>query len=230
MAFRYRIVKKSVGTAPYTTRPDLGPVVTQEEIVRQLQNFTNLTEGQILQVLDSLFQILQTAALAGRPTEMLFGCFRISLSCGGAIEDLEQTLTIEDINPEVTIHLSSPFQKEFLANVTLERTGVAGERVPEIDYLINLTTENNNTYTPGGPLRLVGEDLKFQKSDTEQGVFFRSEADGSEVRASLYIEVTKGNVVFMAPSDLTGDQKLIARVKYGKNLRETGFQATLPQE
>jgi hypothetical protein len=230
MPFQYQIVKKSIGTAPYTTRPDFGTVLTQKELIRQLGDFTSLTEGQIENVMDSLFRVLLTNALAGRPTEILFGSFRISLTCGGAIDDLQRTLTIEDINPQVTIHLSSSFQKEFLANVTIERTGVAGERVPAIESSINSTTENNDTYTPGGPMRIVGDDIKFQKSDPEQGIFFRSEADGTEVRASLYIEITKGNVILMTPSELTGDQKLIVRVKYGNNLREAIYQTTLPQE
>ncbi|MGK7905386.1 MAG: DUF4469 domain-containing protein [Hormoscilla sp.] len=230
MTFRYRIIKKSIGTAPYTTRPDLGPALTQAEVVRQLSSFTALTEGEVTNVFNSLFQVLLTAALAGRPTEILFGGFRISLSCGGAIDDLEQTLTIEDINPQVTIHLGSSFQKRFLADVTLERTGVVGEKVPEIDYTFNSTTESNDTYTPGGPMRIVGDHLKFSKSDSQQGIFFRSQTDGTEVRASLYIEVTNGNTIFIVPSEVTGDQKLIVRVKYGNNLRETVYQATLPQE
>lgn len=230
MTFRYRIIKKAIGTAPYTTRPDLGPALTQGEVVRQLSSFTSLTEGEISNVFNSLFQVLLTAALAGRPTEILFGSFRISLSCGGAIDDLEQALTLEDINPQVTIHLSSSFQKRFLADVTLERTGVVGEKVPEIEYTFNSTTESNDTYTPGGPMRIVGDHLKFSKSDSQQGIFFRAQTDGTEVRASLYIEVTNGNIIFIVPSEVTGDQKLIVRVKYGKNLRETVYQATLPQE
>ncbi|NEP39710.1 MAG: DUF4469 domain-containing protein [Okeania sp. SIO2H7] len=199
-------------------------------MVRQAQDFTGLTEGQIENVINSLFKVLQTAALAGRPTEILFDSFRMSLSCGGAIDDLEQTITIEDIDPQVTIHLSSSFQKEFLANVVLQSAGVAGERAPEIQYTVNSVTENNDTYTPGAPMRLAGDDLKFQKSDVEQGIFFRSETDGTEVRSSLYIEVTNGNVIFMVPSELAGDQKLIVRVKYGKQLRETVYNITLPQE
>ena len=230
MAFRYQIVKKSIGTAPYSTRPDFGPILTQKELIRQLGNFTSLTEGQIENVIDALFKVLLTSALAGRPTEILFDSFRISLTCGGAIDDLQQPLTIEDINPQVTIHLSSSFQKEFLANVTIERTGVAGERVPSIESTINSTTKNYDTYTPGGPMRIVGDDIKLQESDPEQGIFFRSEADGSEVRASLYIEITNGNVIFMVPAELTGTQRLIARVKYGKNLRETVYSASLLQE
>ncbi|MGK7904153.1 MAG: DUF4469 domain-containing protein [Hormoscilla sp.] len=229
MTFRYRIIKKSIGNAPYTTRPNLGPALTQAEVVRQLSSFTSLTEGELSNVFNSLFQVLLTAALAGRPSEILFGSFRISLSCGGAIDDLEKSLTLEDINPQVTIHLSSSFQKRFLADVTLERTGVVGERVPEIDYTFDSTSQSNETYTPGGPMRLVGDHLKFSIGDPQQGIFFRAETDGTEVRASVYVEVTNGKIIFAIPPEITGDQKLIVRVIYSKSLRETVYKAILQQ-
>ncbi len=37
MPFRYRVRKKAVGEAPYTTRPDLGTSLKEDEVVAYLE-------------------------------------------------------------------------------------------------------------------------------------------------------------------------------------------------
>lgn len=77
MAFRYRIVKKSVGTSPYTTRPDLGSPLTEVEVIREIEAATSITGGDVKNALTTLRRILLSAALSGRPSELLFDLLRI---------------------------------------------------------------------------------------------------------------------------------------------------------
>lgn len=230
MAFRYKIIKKAVGNAPYTTRPDFGPPVTEEEIIRLLKEFTSLTEGQLRKAFAELSRIIINAALNGRGSVVLFGLFRISLACGGAIEDPQESLTAEDINPRMTINIGPAIQKEFRANLALERVPSTGDRVPEIEFVRNIATDNLDTYTPGIPLRVTGDDLKIQKSDPQQGAFLRPEDGGPEVRMSVYVDNTRGNLTFLVPADISGPQELIIRAKFGENLRESKHQTILIQE
>ncbi len=47
MAFRYKVVKKKIGTSPYTTRPDLGTPLTEEEFILRIQESSSMGLGDI---------------------------------------------------------------------------------------------------------------------------------------------------------------------------------------
>jgi len=47
MTFRYRIVKKSVGSSPYTTRPELGVTLTEAEVIQEIEAATSVTGGDV---------------------------------------------------------------------------------------------------------------------------------------------------------------------------------------
>jgi len=229
MTFRYRIVKKSVGSSPYTTRPELGVPLTEAEVIQEMEAATSVTGGDVKNALTTLRRILLSAALSGRPSEVLFDLFRVSLASGGAIDDPEQLLRADDIQPRMTIHWAASVQRQFRGNVTLERVGIARERAPQIDVVRNLATENLDTYMPGNVLRISGQNLKVDKGDLNQGVFFRDE-EGAEIRMTQYIDNWAKTLTVMLPGTLSGSQQLIVRAKYGQNLRETIYSTLLEQE
>ncbi|NEP43223.1 MAG: DUF4469 domain-containing protein [Okeania sp. SIO2H7] len=128
------------------------------------------------------------------------------------------------------MNIAPALQKEFRSNLTIERVPSTGDRVPQIEFVRNIATENLDTYTPGIPLRVTGDDLKIKKSDPEQGAFLRPEGGGPEVRMSVYVDNTNGNLTFLIPADISGPQELIIRAKFGENLRESKHQTVLIQE
>lgn len=154
----------------------------------------------------------------------------LTLSFGGSIEDPEEPLSVDELDPQIRLYPAGSMQREFRANLTIERTGIEGDRVPEVEVVRNTRTNNLNSYTPGNVLRIIGEDLKVAVEDSEQGVFFRPEGGGSEVRVTQYIDNVKGTLTVLLPAELTGPQQLIVRVKFGNNLRETVYTEVLAQE
>lgn len=210
----------------FTTRPDLGQPLTEREVIEELVQSSSVSEGDVRSVLTNLRRILVNAAQLTRPSEPLFGLFRLGLSCGGKLADPEGELTADELAPYLNLYASAELQSQFRTGLTLERTGVDSERVPELETVRNDATGALNSYAPGDVLRLNGSDLKLDPADTAQGVFFRSGA-GAEVRATRYVTVTDGQILVLVPATLTGPQTLILRIKYGPNLRQTTFDAVL---
>ena len=79
-----------------------------------------------------------------------------------------------------------------------------------------------DAYTPGGPLELRGARLKFDVSQSDEGVFLRPAAGGAEVRADRYLVVFPKTIPVMVRATLTGRQRLIVR----RRLRPTQPQPT----
>ncbi len=210
----------------FTTRPDLGQPLTEKEVIEELVQASSVSEGDVRSVLTNLRRILVNAAQLTRPSEPLFGLFRLGLSCGGKLTDPEGELTADQLAPYLNLYASAELQSQFRTGLTVERTGVDSERVPDLETVRNDATGALNSYTPGDVLRLNGSDLKLDPTDNSQGVFFRNSA-GAEVRATRYVTVTDGQILVLVPATLTGPQTLIVRIKYGPNLRQTTFDTIL---
>lgn len=210
----------------FTTRPDLGPPLTEAEVIDEITHGSTLSQGDVISVLTHLRRILVRAAHLTRPSEPLFGLFRMSLSSGGRLSDPAQTVGIDDIAPWVNLYPANEFQQQFRAGLIIERTGIDADRMPEIESVRNDATGTDQSYTPGDILHITGDDLRLDPADRVQGVFF-VDADGAETRATRYVLVTAGQVLVLVPTGLRGPQTLIVRVRYGPNLRQTTHGATL---
>ncbi|MBC6420751.1 MAG: DUF4469 domain-containing protein [Hormoscilla sp. SP12CHS1] len=175
-------------------------------------------------------RILVETARSGRGSETLFDLFRISLASGGSIEDPGETITQEEIDPRIVIYMAATVQRDFTNNLSIKRTGIASDRLPQIDVVRNMATENLDAYTPGNVLGVTGEDLKIAKSDSAQGLFLLPERDGPETRVQQYIDNSRGTLTVLIPGDVSGPQRLLVRVKFSENLRETIYLTILTQE
>ena len=72
-----------------------------------------------------------------------------------------------------------------------------------IDTIISLDNNAEDHYVAVTNIRLYGHDLRFDKADLTQGVFF-IKADGTEVRATVYGPINPSDVTVLVPAALTG--------------------------
>jgi hypothetical protein len=84
-------------------------------------------------------------------------------------------------------------------------------RGPYVAAVTDLMSGNADAYTPGGLLELRGARLKFDVTQSDEGVFFRPAAGGAEVRADRYLIVFPKTIQAQVPATLTGPQRLIVR-------------------
>ena len=84
---------------------------------------------------------------------------------------------------------------------------------PELFYFIDSTTEEiNSVGTSGKSAKIEGVNLKFDKTDEHQGVFFKSVADPDlEVRVSVYTEIKPSAIYFNIPDIEPGEYRIIVR-------------------
>ncbi len=230
MAFRYRVRKMAVGAIPYTTRPDLGTPLTEEEVVTQLEAVSAISRGDILSIFSNLRNILVGAARETRPSEILFGLIRMGLSCGGSLNDPEGEISLAELNPTVQLYTAAGVQAQFLADLDLERTGIDGDRVPVIDLVRNDLTGALDTYTVGDAIVIKGDNLKVDEGDFTQGVFFTSTEGGAPIRADRYFDNTGGTLRVRVPSGVGGNQRITVTVKIGQNERSTVYTNVLTEE
>jgi hypothetical protein len=89
---------------------------------------------------------------------------------------------------------------------------------PVILEFLNLNTNTvNSVLTPGGIGQIIGEELKFNPDNLQDGVFF-IKSDGSETKATVFATRTLGKLVFNIPTALTaGNYTLEVRRAYTKD-------------
>ena len=222
-----RINLPNTGGEIYTTTPDLGEPATQQQILTQMQARSAFTEGDIINVITTLFDVLLEEGAQTRGTEVLFDSFRIGVSSGGNFSDPETPLSVELIRPTLNIYLAAPLQKRFRNGLTLERTGIESARAPLISLVRDDRTNEIDQYTAGDVLRINGRNLKPNTANAQEGVFLTPEAGGTEVRVTRYIETSDENLAVLIPTGLTGGQRLTVRVQFGAVLRSTTHQEVL---
>ena len=226
MPYQYRIRPLVSQDGTFTTRPQLGLPLTESEVIHELTRSCSVSEGDIRSVLTHLRQVLVSAARLTRPSETLFGLFRMGLSSGGALSNPQNPISFEELLPTVNLYPSLDFQEEFRTGLTVERVGIDTERVPDVQCVSDEVTSFTNRYTISDVLRIQGSSLRLDPEDLTQGVFFR-DAAGVEVRVVRYLLVTEGRLLVLIPPVLQGSQTLIVRVRYGPNLRQSVWSSPL---
>lgn len=230
MAFRYRVRKMAVGSNPYTTRPDLGTPLSEEEVVNQLEAVSSISRGDILSMFANLRGVLVGAARETRPSETLFGLIRMGLSCGGALNDPEDSISRGELDPRLQLYAASGIQTQFVSDLDLERTGIDGDKVPVIDLVRNDLTGDLDSFTDGDAIEIKGDNLKLDEGDAAQGVFFIPTEGGPDVRADRYFDNSPGTLRVRVPGSVSGNQQVRVTVKIGQNERSTVYTNTLIQE
>jgi len=106
---------------------------------------------------------------------------------------------------------------EKLRNARLEKT-LQPLPSPVILEFLNVNTNTvNSVLTPGGIGQIIGEELKFNPDNAQEGVFF-VKSDGTETKATVFATRTLGKLVFNIPSTLTaGTYTLEVRRAYTKD-------------
>ena len=82
--------------------------------------------------------------------------------------------------------------------------GLLGKLSPVVDSILSQENGAVNKYTPGTLIEILGQHLDINKTDVQQGVFFRS-GNSAEVRATIYGTLSPGSLSVLVPANLSGD-------------------------
>jgi hypothetical protein len=202
------IVKLTTDGEKFTTRPDFGPNWTQAELdARVHAAFPAVPADQCALIAQRYFlEIL--AADSPRRVPKLFDLLYVRPSCGGTATTPDGFNNATDIKADFVIAFLVEVVRDVQSQISIRKTGQEGVAGPQIDAVIDEATGAQNHYTALQNVRLVGDNLNFDKAETDQGVFIAPAAGGAWVRLTTYGPVTEKNIYVLIPSGTAGAQKL----------------------
>lgn len=183
-------------------------------IQKMLKRGTTLTETDIKAALTLLFDVISDEVAAGNHVNLPVANFRPSIT--GVFASITDSFDASRHTRKGTISqgvlLSEKMQKASVEKI------LQPIRMPVLlEYLDINTAATNSNLTPGGIGQIVGEELKFDISKAEEGIFFVA-TNGTETKVSVLASRTEGKLVFSIPTTLVaGTYTLEVRRAYTKD-------------
>jgi hypothetical protein len=224
--FTYNPAPKSTGG--FTTRVALGDAVTQEFITTQVATATGLTPVQVEAAVKTFFQTLLACSTGCGWSNNLYDIVRFRPTSGGSSPQPDGFHNADDINADVALSFTKDAIEAWRAGLTLESLGEVGKVTPVIDTILNQDTGAADSYTPGSLIQLRGDNLKLNKSDITQGVFFKAGA-AAEVRATVYGDIEPTTLTVLVPATLSGPLTVRVAVHINGSVRSFTYTNLITQ-
>lgn len=221
--FKYNAAPKSTGG--FTTRAALGDAVTQEFLTAEVATATGLTPVQVEAAVKTFFQKLLACSVSCGWSNNLYDIVRFRPTSGGSSPQPDGFHNADDINADVALTFTKDAIETWRAGLALESLGEVGKVTPLIDTILNQDTGAADKYTPGSLIQIRGDNLKLNKSDLTQGVFFKAGA-AAEVRATVYGDIDPQSLTVLVPAALSGP--LTVRIAVHINGSVRSFTYTNP--
>jgi Domain of unknown function (DUF4469) with IG-like fold len=221
--FKYNPAPKSTGG--FTTRAALGDGVTQEFLTAEVATATGLTPVQVEAAVKTFLQKILACSTGCGWSNNLYDIVRFRPTSGGSNPQPDGFHNADDINADVAVSFTKDAITAWRAGLTLESMGEVGKVTPIIDTILNQDTGAADHYTPGSLIQLRGDNLKLNKTDVTQGVFFKAGA-AAEVRATVYGDIEPTTLTVLVPANLSGP--LTVRVAVFINGSVRSFTYTTP--
>ena len=188
----------------FTTRPVLGDPVTDDFFfTRAAAIHGSLTKEQLSSALDAVIATILECGSGCAFSQGLNGKLRFRPTSGGSQSAPNGFDTPDEINADISLTLTAATRDAWRAGLTLESQGEVGKVSPLIESILSQENGAPGKYSPGTMIELRGSNLRFEKEDVNQGVFFRS-GSNAEVRATVYGTITPGSLSVLVPASLTG--------------------------
>ena len=199
--FRYNVAPNSNGG--FTTRPVLDEPVTDATLLDLIATDTGLSKEQVTTVLNkTLDRILECSSGCAYSNGFL-GRLRFRPTSGGSQTAPGDFNNADELNAGVALAFTADTLSTWRGTLTLESMGELGKVSPHIASILSQDNGQEDAYKPGTLIELSGHNLRFDKADLSQGVFFRAGA-AAEVRATTYGTVTPTSLSVLVPASLSG--------------------------
>jgi hypothetical protein len=187
--------------------------LTLEDIIaKMMQRGTTVTEADIRAVLNLFFDVVSDEVADGNFVNLPLANIRVGIS--GVFTSITDSFDPSRHSIRATLSrgllLSEKMQK-----VRLEKTLQPLPSPVILEFLNINTNTTNSVLTPGGIGQIVGEELKFNPNNPQEGIFFVA-ADGTETKVQIIASRTEGKLVFSIPTLPAGNYTLEVRRAYTK--------------
>ncbi|MDE7141138.1 MAG: DUF4469 domain-containing protein [Treponemataceae bacterium] len=172
---------------------------SQDEVIDlMMRRGTTLTRADVAAVLQVYTEVIGELTADGSAVNTPL--FNTSFSVAGVFTSMADAFDKSRHSVSVNISAGTTL-REAVKSVKTEKTESASTDPYITEAADVVSGAVNSTLTAGGILRLTGSRLKFDASDTAQGVFLVPEA-GDAVRCSVVAENKPARVMVMIPADI----------------------------
>lgn len=182
-----------------------------------------------LSILNDLRTVVKEQLLAGKTVNLTNFCsFRTTLPV--------KLVNPDDPLPENTLNvsgsMSTSMRDEMRVEAEFTREGYTSKE-PMVISTVDIQRESRNTFELQYPFRVIGSNMKFDSTDSEQGIFLSDGTDPEE-RINIYSSIGNGAVNGIITEAFTSqgtgyrnEFSLVAKTKYTANgsIRTTSYQA-----
>lgn len=184
-----------------------------------------VSESEIMSVLEEFFVAIEYLIRNGHRINTPF--FNITPIVAGVFEGSEAPF--EKGKHGINMNISAGIRLKRLSDQIAPERIRGSKALPIIDEAYDFASNtSNDLLTPGQPLKVRGENLKVDKDDPQQGVFFVNSADRSSTRASMYVESRNLQTVVLVPDSLpSGTYTLQVVALMSNELRKGELNASL---
>lgn len=214
----YQVLPNPLREGEYFPRVLVGATIQMQQVVAAIVRETGVSETDVKAVTTALSQQVVLALLDGNNIAIEgLATFSLSLS--------EKLITMEaEVSNAVEVRVNARADATILEQVSKSahfNKVVKPDRAPILAGFADVATGQPDKYTAGSIGTLSGEDLKFDTTAIDEGVFFVVESV-AETRATVYSRTSETKLDFLVPPGLAGTQTVEVRTRYTTNRLRAG--------
>jgi predicted RNA-binding protein len=219
MAFLYTIVKNqlsTIGNLVYVAKTIWGESISLDRLKKELSYGSTLTKADVEAFMENLDRVLVKFLQEGYSVDLGFCILKPQIK--GVFKNQEDSF--DSSRNWVTVNMTP--KRSFVDRVTISpKTKKVNltRTAPILREIQNLHRESSFEFKLSDFFLLKGENLKFDSTDLEVGVFFKLEE--LELRAKGILESKKTSVKFTTPDGLEVDKEytILVKTKQGEKIK-----------
>jgi hypothetical protein len=227
MSIRYQIVANPFAPGAYVARVVPRRRVGLEALIASIAQRTSLGPTDMRAAVALLIEEVQLVLMAG-DTAVIDGLATFSVSLSGSFTTPDTIIARESAQLNLAVQGDVRLRASVAASASYTRL-VRNTKAPILGSAYDVATARFNHYTPGSVVRLLGDHLKFDPAQADEGVFLCS--GGAETRMTIYSAIGRRRLDVLVPATVSGEQQVVVRTRYTSHgeLREGRFAETLHQ-
>lgn len=222
----YKLVKHSLikGTDKYRAIVKHTETLTQEDLLDDMEwHSSTLTKADMLAFLEDHERTIIRALCKGKC--VVTNLVHYKLTIKGDFDSEEDRLDFSRNKITATVSVGPVLRREITNDIPMEKQHSIKPK-PRLDIYINTHTNDPNTVlTPTYMGRILGDQLRFEIDDPEEGLFLIRQTDENglitnpeAIRVDDISHMTTGEIIFRVPDDLLpGEYRVEVRARYGQN-------------
>ncbi len=221
MSIKYRIEENNLKPGTFYARVLRGEIVALDDMIPNVVAKTSLTGSDLKGAVSALREEIVEALIAGN-TVVIDGVVTLYASLGGSFDTPDQIITRETANLKLQAQCDQSMQATVAGRASYDRE-TSKVKLPIISSVFEVASKTYDRYAPSSVMRLMGDCLKFDPAQPDEGVFIH---DGTtETRLTIYSVAGEKQVDAVVPPGTTGTLTVTVRTRYTPDgeLRQTTY-------